>query len=106
MLCLGINVSESNEKLSIYFLQEHLENKKKTLDNLTSLSSPDESLFHINENGWKEEYDKMFENSLVGDMKSIKNKIFNLIDDFNTNELTILTWCLMKMKSKIHQIFF
>ena len=92
-ICVWGLMSESNEKAKYLFSSRAFWKIKRNFGQLDSLSSPDESLFHINENGWKEEYDKMFENSLVGDMKSIKNKIFNLIDDFNTNELTILTWC-------------
>ncbi len=92
-ICLWSLMSEDNEKAKFLFSSRAFWKIKRNFGELGSLSSPEESLFHIKENGWVEEYDRLFDNSLVGDKTIVKEKIKNLNKNINSDEITILTWC-------------
>ena len=66
---------------------------KRNFGQLDSLSSPEESLYNIRENGWEDEFNKLFVDSIVGDKKIVKEKINDLNKKVKSDEITILTWC-------------
>ena len=45
---------------------------------LGSITDPDNALSIINDNGWTEQYQNMYQNSLVGDANITKDKISKL----------------------------
>ena len=92
-ICLWSLMSENNEKAKFLFSSRAFWKIKRNFGQLDSLSSPEESLSSIKENGWVDEYEKMFENSLVGDKKIVKEKIQILNETIKSDEITILTWC-------------
>ena len=60
---------------------------KRNFGQLDSLSSPKESLFHIKENGWENEFEKMFMNALVGNKKNVREKINDLNKKVKSDEI-------------------
>ena len=86
-------MSENNEKAKYLFSSRAFWKIKRNFGHLDYLNSPEESLSHIKENGWEEEYNRMFDNSLAGDKNIVKEKIRNLNYNFNSDEITVLTWC-------------
>ena len=60
---------------------------------LGPITDPDNAINIIHENNWQEQYEFMFENSIVGEISKTKEKIMELVDDNNIDEIAILTWC-------------
>ena len=91
-ICLWSLMSENNKKAKYLFASRAFWKIKRNFGQLDTLSSPEEALFNIKENSWDEEYNRMFENSLVGDKKVVNEKIKDLNNNIS-NEITVLTWC-------------
>lgn len=92
-ICLWSLISEDNEKAKFLFSSRAFWKMKRNFGHLDSLSSPKESLFHIKENGWENEFEKMFMNALVGNKKNVREKINDLNKKVKSDEITVLTWC-------------
>ena len=61
-ICLWSLISEDNEKAKYLFSSRAFWKIKRNFGQLDSLSSPQESLFNIKQNGWGSEFEKLFFN--------------------------------------------
>ena len=92
-ICIWSLISEDIEKAKYLFSSRAFWKIKRNFGQLDSLSSPEESLYNIRENGWEDEFNKLFVDSIVGDKKIVKEKINDLNKKVKSDEITILTWC-------------
>ena len=100
-------ISENNEKAKYLFSSRAFWKIKRNFGQLDSLSSPQESLFNIKQNGWESEFEKLFFNSIVGSKKIVKEKLNDLNKTIKSDEITILTWCFdEKERIYSYKIFF
>ena len=85
--------ANTNEEAKYLFASRAAWKIGRNYGQLGSITDPDNALSIINDNGWTEQYQNMYQNSLVGDANITKNKISNLVEENNIDEIAILTWC-------------
>ncbi len=92
-VCMWALTANTNEEAKYLFASRAAWKIGRNFGHLGPITDPDNALNIINENNWNEQYESMYKNSIVGDAKVTKNKIYKLVKDYKIDEIAILTWC-------------
>ena len=92
-VCMWALTANTNEEAKYLFASRAAWKIGRNYGQLGSITDPDNALSIINDNGWTEQYQNMYQNSLVGDANITKDKISKLVEENNIDEIAILTWC-------------
>jgi len=105
-VCLWALTANTNEEAKYLFSSRAAWKIGRNYGQLGPITDPDNALNIINENNWNEQFESMYQNSIVGDAKITKDKILKLVNDNKIDEIAILTWCHdEKSRMKSYEIF-
>ena len=92
-VCLWALTAKTDKEARYLFSSRAAWKIGRDFGQLGPITDPDNALNIIDNNNWKEEYNSMYENSLVGEVGYTKNKIDKLIKENHIDEIAILSWC-------------
>ena len=92
-LCIWALTSNNDESAKYLYSSRAYWKIERNFGEIGTLKEPKEALSNIYNNDWGNEFDFMFDNSLVGSKQKVKGKLDKLKNDTDFDELTILTWC-------------
>jgi luciferase family oxidoreductase group 1 len=92
-VCLWALTAKTNDEAKYLFSSRAAWKIGRDIGHLGPITDPDNALNIINSNNWENEYNHMYENSLVGEINYTKDKIDKLIKENDVDEISILSWC-------------
>ena len=92
-VCLWALTAKTDKEAKYLFSSRAAWKIGRDFGQLGPITDPDNALHIIDNNNWNEEYNSMYENSLVGEINYTKSKIDKLIKENNIDEIAILSWC-------------
>ena len=103
--CIWALASNYDESAKYLYSSRACWKIERNFGEISTLKKPEEVLNVIYENDWSEKFDLMFEDSLVGSKQKVKEKVIELRNEIDFDELTILSWCYNE-KEKINSYKF
>ncbi len=92
-VCIWALTANTNDEAKYLFSSRAAWKIGRNYGQLGPITDPDNALNIINDNNWDEQFETMYQNSIVGDPKVTKNKIYKLVKENKIDEIAILTWC-------------
>ena len=92
-VCMWALTANTNDEAKYLFSSRAAWKIGRNYGQLGPITDPDNALNIINDNNWDEQFETMYQNSIVGDPEVTKNKIYKLVKENKIEEITILTWC-------------
>ena len=92
-VCMWALTANTNDEAKYLFSSRAAWKIGRNYGQLGPVTDPDNALNIINDNNWDEQFESMYQNSIVGDPEVTKNKIYKLVKENKIDEIAILTWC-------------
>ena len=92
-VCLWALTANTEEEAKYLFSSRAAWKIGRNFGHLGPITDPENAIKIIYDNSWKEQYELMYNNSLVGEVKQTCKKISDLVQENEIDEIAILTWC-------------
>jgi alkanesulfonate monooxygenase SsuD/methylene tetrahydromethanopterin reductase-like flavin-dependent oxidoreductase (luciferase family) len=92
-VCLWALTAKTHEEAKYLFSSRAAWKIGRNFGHLGPITDPDNALNIIHDNNWKEQYELMFSDAIVGEVDFTKNKIKELVKKNDIDEIAILSWC-------------
>ena len=92
-VCLWALTAKTQEEAKYLFASRAAWKIGRNFGHLGPITDPDNALNIIHDNNWKEQYELMFSDAIVGEVDFTKNKIKELVKKNDIDEIAILSWC-------------
>jgi luciferase family oxidoreductase group 1 len=105
-VCLWALTAKTHEEAKYLFASRAAWKIGRNFGHLGPITDPDNALNIIHDNNWKEQYELMFSDAIVGEVDFTKNKIKELVKKNDIDEIAILSWCHSETsRVKSYQLF-